>query len=350
MLSVVCCPSCKKPGLHLCEALHQKFGFSQCLVLDCPKCCWSQEFNTSSYAKIDGKSRNNMEVNVQTIMAFREIGVGLVDFATIMNMAKPMTRKSYSSIASQLHEALVDVASKSMKQATEEVKMKEGTADIAASFGGTWQKPDNVSAISISSEKVLDYEVKSKNVKAVMHKSTGKQATLSENCTPPQVLKKDGIVLHFAKKSDITSWLFKHSSSAFFDQEKLEDFCSRTTGVSCMIRDCMFDIRSSGQIVIRNIDEALQIEIDDANESDSPVECPCKEHHSDTQSEELLGSPEYQVLINSFLAFVGNQERHDVFNSNILETTIEQVQDIDDLENEASVLEQDHNIKFDFIV
>eukprot|EP00795_Rhopilema_esculentum_P014947 gene14947-6092_t len=33
----------------------------KCLVLDCPKCCWSQKFNTSSYAKIDGKSRNNME-------------------------------------------------------------------------------------------------------------------------------------------------------------------------------------------------------------------------------------------------------------------------------------------------
>ncbi|XP_065069807.1 uncharacterized protein LOC135694862 [Rhopilema esculentum] len=174
MLSVVCCPSCKEPGLQLCEALHKKFGFSKCLVLDCPKCSWSHEFNTSSYARIDGKSRNNMEVNVRTIMAFREIGVGyegLVDFATIMNMAKPMTRKSYNNIVSQVHGAFVDVASKSMQQAAEEVKMKEGTADIAASFDGSWQKPGHsslngiVSAISISSGKVLDYEVKSKKCK-----------------------------------------------------------------------------------------------------------------------------------------------------------------------------------------
>ena len=110
-----------------------------------------------------------MEVNVRTIRAFREIFVGykgLVDFATVDIMAKPMTRKSYNSIVSQVHGAFVDVASKSMKQAAEEVKMKEGTADIEASFDGSWQKPGHsslngiVSAIFISSGKVLDYEVK----------------------------------------------------------------------------------------------------------------------------------------------------------------------------------------------
>ena len=36
MLSVVCCPSCKELGLQLCEALHNKLGFSKCLVFDCP--------------------------------------------------------------------------------------------------------------------------------------------------------------------------------------------------------------------------------------------------------------------------------------------------------------------------
>ena len=173
MISVVCCSSCKDPGLQLSEALHKKFGFSKNLLFKCPKCCWNQEFSTSSYTKIDGKSRNNMEVNVQIIMAVREIGVGyegLVDFATVMNMDKPMTRKTYNNIVGKLNESFIEVASNSMKHAADEVKIKEGTADIAVSFDGSWQKPGHssingiVSAISVSTGKVLDYEVKSKKM------------------------------------------------------------------------------------------------------------------------------------------------------------------------------------------
>ena len=62
-----------------------------------------------------------------------------------------------------------------MKHAAEEVKVKEGTADIAVSFDGSWQKQGHsslngiLSAISVSTGKVLDYGVKSNNVEAVMH-------------------------------------------------------------------------------------------------------------------------------------------------------------------------------------
>ena len=53
-----------------------------------------------------------------------------------------MTRKSYNSIVSQLHGTFLYVASTKTKQAAEEVKMKEGTADIAGSFNGSWQNQE----------------------------------------------------------------------------------------------------------------------------------------------------------------------------------------------------------------
>ena len=79
---------------------------------------------------------------------------------------------------------------------------------------------------------------------SLLLQSTGMQATLSENCIPPQLLKKDGKSLHFSKKSDITSWLFRNFNAAFFDQEKLDAYCSADKCVSCVIRDCMFDFRN----------------------------------------------------------------------------------------------------------
>ena len=74
--------------------------------------------------------------------------------------------------------------------------------------------------------------------------STAMQATVSENCIPPQLLKKDGKSLHFKNKSDITSWLFSNFNAASLDQEKLDAHCSGNRHVSCVIRDCMFDFRN----------------------------------------------------------------------------------------------------------
>ncbi len=76
MFTMVSCPTCKDFGLQLTENCQKKWGFSKELVLQCPRCFWSKEFYTSSYAKVDGKSRNSMEINVRMVMAFREIGLG----------------------------------------------------------------------------------------------------------------------------------------------------------------------------------------------------------------------------------------------------------------------------------
>ena len=107
-------------------------------------------------------------------MALRNLGIGydgLENFCMSMNMNKPMTRNNYQKIISSLHDSCVAEAEKSMKNAAEEVKEKEDSNDIAASFDGSWQKPGFaslngiVSAVSVTTGKVLDFEVKSKRCK-----------------------------------------------------------------------------------------------------------------------------------------------------------------------------------------
>eukprot|EP00112_Aurelia_sp_Birch-Aquarium-sp1_P022982 Seg6679.1 transcript_id=Seg6679.1/GoldUCD/mRNA.D3Y31 product="hypothetical protein" protein_id=Seg6679.1/GoldUCD/D3Y31 len=88
-----------------------------------------------------------------------------------MNLHRLMTKNNYNKIIHSLHSNFMDVAIESMKAAAEEVKLKEGNGNVAASFDGPWQKRGHASldgifsAISISTGKLFDFEVKSKNCK-----------------------------------------------------------------------------------------------------------------------------------------------------------------------------------------
>ena len=73
--------------------------------------------------------------------------------------------------------------------------------------------------------------------------ATGMQVSLSEECKPVQLLKKDGKSLHFAKKSDLTLWLYKNYESAFLNEASFDKETDSLNNVTCMIRDCMFDFR-----------------------------------------------------------------------------------------------------------
>ena len=195
MLSSLCCPSCKLPGLRVTEESSKKQGFCICYQLQCPNCLWTKTFTTSNEAVVEGRTRNSMEVNVRIVMAFREVGIGyegIADFASCMNMHKPMTRSNYNKIIGNMHKAYVEVASDSMKAASEELKSFEGKSDVSVSFDGSWQKPGHaslngiVSAISVSTGKVLDYEVKSKKCKSCdAHKN------MDRNSNEYQVWKVD---------------------------------------------------------------------------------------------------------------------------------------------------------------
>ena len=107
-------------------------------------------------------------------MAFRNLGIGydgIESFCMHMNMHKPMTKNNYMKVIDSLHDAYINVADESMKTAAAELKEIEQSNDIAASFDGSWQKPGYsslngiVSAISVTTGKVLDFEVKSKKCK-----------------------------------------------------------------------------------------------------------------------------------------------------------------------------------------
>ena len=82
-----------------------------------------------------------------------------------------MTKNNYLNVINSLHEGYVKEAANSMKRAAEEVKETEMSKDFAVSFDGSWQKPGYaslngiVSAISVTTGKVLDYQVKSKRCK-----------------------------------------------------------------------------------------------------------------------------------------------------------------------------------------
>eukprot|EP00794_Sanderia_malayensis_P010665 gene10665-11794_t len=73
--------------------------------------------------------------------------------------------------------------------------------------------------------------------------ATGMQVSLSEDCKPIQLLKKDGKSLQLAKKSDLTSWLYKNYESAFLNETLFDKETDSLNNVTCMIRDCMFDFR-----------------------------------------------------------------------------------------------------------
>ena len=93
------------------------------------------------------------------------------------------------------------------------------------------------------------------------------------------------------------------------------------------------DSDSSSQIVISSIHETLLNSINDTSESNTHAMCPCNEASEDLEMDDLSDNPEYQALISSFFASLGNQVAQNVSQGNILETTIENIEDDEDLHN-----------------
>ena len=88
---------------------------------------------------------------------------------------------------------------------------------------------------------------------------------------------------------------------------------------------------SSSQIVISNIHEALISCINDTKECNIYAICPCNEASEDLEVDDPPDNPEYQAFISSFFASTGNQGAQNVSQGNILETTIDNIEDNEDL-------------------
>ena len=186
VFACVCCPCCKTDKLTLKRCTEKRRGFCVTFKLVCELCAWENEFSSSK--KVNDKTKRSSEVNVRMVLAFRNIGCGyesINNFALAMNMESPMTRKNYSKLIANLHEAYCEEAKTSMTEAVEEARNISNSNDLTVSFDGTWQKPGYaslngvVTAISISSGKVLDFQVKSKKCKACERKSTLNRESLA---------------------------------------------------------------------------------------------------------------------------------------------------------------------------
>ena len=104
----------------------KKKGWSNKINISCCECGWTKYIYTSKEVNIPGQSgQKSHELNVRSVMAFREIGKGfesMKTFSRLMNMAEPINIKTYNAINDHLLEAHLVDADSSMSQAATEVK------------------------------------------------------------------------------------------------------------------------------------------------------------------------------------------------------------------------------------
>ena len=128
--------------------------------------------NSNFQRKIPGQK--SYEINIRSVIAFREIGRGheaMKTFTTMMNMPKPLATASFNDINNNIHQTYTDTAFQSMKSAANEVRrmsIEPGSSegdivDCPVSIDGSWHKRGHssmngfVSAIS-TENKVIDYQ------------------------------------------------------------------------------------------------------------------------------------------------------------------------------------------------
>ena len=170
-----CCSRCKTKGLFL-EELPNKSGLSESMRIKCKHCNFIKHFQTSQ------KSQKFHEVNLRSVYASQTIGrTGLVKFCGIMNLPKPVSKRSYNRLQKLLAEKareitdgmlaksskkLFDLTKKNHPEKIVEHENKE-YAKVAVSVDGTWMKRGHQSKLgvtfvqSVETGEVLDYSVKS---------------------------------------------------------------------------------------------------------------------------------------------------------------------------------------------
>lgn len=156
---------CVKCGGSLKIKTNFSLGLSVTIQLFCVSCGY--EVSEKNDNKLPcGKS----EINSRLVYAFRCIGKGeesAKQFCAVMNLRNPPAFKYYNKL---LCNVAKEVCINTMREAVEEsVEENDGVRDICAAFDGTWQRRGHrslngaVSAISVTTGKVLDVRVYSKH-------------------------------------------------------------------------------------------------------------------------------------------------------------------------------------------
>ena len=171
------CTECGS-SIEVCNLVNSRMGFATKIRVNCASCAWEQSlFLSKECSPTIGRGRNFFEVNIRSVMAFREIGKGhsaIQNFARCMNM-KCISENGYANLTRELSDAYENAAEASKAKAASEVKQSctvqvDGKHLCQCSLDGSWQKRGHASlngiVTAISSGKCLDTAVLSKHCKA----------------------------------------------------------------------------------------------------------------------------------------------------------------------------------------
>lgn len=121
--SIASCPDCDSKKLEFSNNYISKMGLAMKFELKCKSCSWKKEFYTSKECKNKQKQgRNIFEVNVRSVMAFREMGKGheaMSNYFRVMNM-DTLSEPCYRNINNHLFIAYESAAKESTERASKE--------------------------------------------------------------------------------------------------------------------------------------------------------------------------------------------------------------------------------------
>ena len=114
----------------------KKHGLCQTIMINCS--CGSSEMFTSSNRTDPDNKMSHFDINVRTVISFRELGLGhtaIVNFSRHMNMPPPMNLFSYQNIINFVHPMYIQAAEESMAKAASAIKKSDSNdpCDIIAS-------------------------------------------------------------------------------------------------------------------------------------------------------------------------------------------------------------------------
>ena len=162
LTNVLRCPNCERHGgINLSNDLAKRMGFCYHFVLTCRYCKYKHSDYSSDPISYRRKQKQKellvpgplpFKINIQTVLAFREIGKGyqaMRDFSSYMNFPPPLSKFCYNQTNSLLYDCYKEVAEASCKNAADEVRVangnKEDVSNCQVSVDGTWQKRGHAS-------------------------------------------------------------------------------------------------------------------------------------------------------------------------------------------------------------
>ena len=177
---VGCCSDCGSNNIHIENVEVLRMGFANKLKLYCGDCLWEYSAFTSKECDYDTNNkkggRKYFEVNVRSVVAFREIGRGseaAKNFSRVMNM-DCLNAMSFDNINNKIHVVYKAQAEESMSDAAKDIKLNnnnkiQGNTLCRVSLDGSWQRRGHASlnglVTAISNNKCLDVAVFSKHCK-----------------------------------------------------------------------------------------------------------------------------------------------------------------------------------------